>query len=489
MSQDTGIFSSVTSKATAPVAKAPTDWTASKTVADVVARCAPEAQRVVVRAPGRLDVMGGIAEYTGSLVLQMPTAEHVIIAVQPRTDGLLRIESSGPQADGAEPREAFRIATADVFGVDGRVIAPSDGAERVTGDSTAAEATRCLLGTVAELQRTIPMAKLKNGLTIIWGSTMARPASTGQSSALSAAALVALSKQLPFEMEPAQAAALCQRVANHWLHLPVGPASSMCALVSEPHALLQIQCKPLAHGASIPLPDDVILLGIDCGKVQADAHLRYERVRAAAMMGAMIIDRIVRFEKMTDIPWNGHLSSVAVTDFVNRFRDRLPTKIRGADYLRLFGETGDPLTRIEPDLMYKIRSRVEHHIYENSRAHQFVEGLSRAIRVRKPEAFQAAGELMYASHWSYGQRCGLGSIETDTLVNLLRRHGAAFDIHGAKVSGPGCGGMVIALMLASDNASAALRQGLQAYVESTDLEAHLVQGSSAGAMVAGEHRG
>ncbi len=36
----------------------------------------------VARAPGRLDVMGGIADYSGSLVLQLPLAEACHVAVQ-----------------------------------------------------------------------------------------------------------------------------------------------------------------------------------------------------------------------------------------------------------------------------------------------------------------------------------------------------------------------------------------------------------------------
>lgn len=44
----------------------------------------------VSRAPGRLDVMGGISDYSGSLVLQMPTARacHVAAQVHPRGAGL-----------------------------------------------------------------------------------------------------------------------------------------------------------------------------------------------------------------------------------------------------------------------------------------------------------------------------------------------------------------------------------------------------------------
>src|SRR5262249_36596269 len=37
---------------------------------------------IVTRAPGRLDVMGGIADYSGSLVLQMPIQEAAFAALQ-----------------------------------------------------------------------------------------------------------------------------------------------------------------------------------------------------------------------------------------------------------------------------------------------------------------------------------------------------------------------------------------------------------------------
>src|SRR5882724_12269229 len=40
----------------------------------------------VSRAPGRLDVMGGIADYTGSMVCQMPLDRAVAVALQERDD-------------------------------------------------------------------------------------------------------------------------------------------------------------------------------------------------------------------------------------------------------------------------------------------------------------------------------------------------------------------------------------------------------------------
>jgi L-arabinokinase len=47
----------------------------------------------VARAPGRMDVMGGIADYSGSAVLQMPISEACHVAVQHSKTGKLRIVS------------------------------------------------------------------------------------------------------------------------------------------------------------------------------------------------------------------------------------------------------------------------------------------------------------------------------------------------------------------------------------------------------------
>src|SRR5687768_5469046 len=49
----------------------------------------------VSRAPGRLDVMGGIADYSGSLVLQRPIAEAAFAAVQRIDCPVLEVVSLG----------------------------------------------------------------------------------------------------------------------------------------------------------------------------------------------------------------------------------------------------------------------------------------------------------------------------------------------------------------------------------------------------------
>src|SRR5262245_53092063 len=50
---------------------------------------------VTARAPGRLDVMGGIADYSGSLVLELPIAEAAFVAVQKSNQGDVLISTLG----------------------------------------------------------------------------------------------------------------------------------------------------------------------------------------------------------------------------------------------------------------------------------------------------------------------------------------------------------------------------------------------------------
>ena len=75
--------------------------------------------------------------------------------------------------------------------------------------------------------------------------------------------------------------------------------------------------------------------------------------------------------------------------------------------------------------------------------------MRRAARSPHAHWLQSAGQLMNSSHWSYGQRCGLGTIETDVLVNLFQKRGIEQGIFGARISGAGAGGMVT--VMASNN--------------------------------------
>jgi len=475
-----------------------TDGAVSKTVSDVLKRIGDDSACFVATAPGRLDVMGGFAEYSGALVLNRTLGDHVCVAVQARRDGNISITSATPSEGGA----TNKISVSRLCESNGRKESAltrhgSDGPVR--GDLAT-----CALGGLAEALHAQLLPTVPGGLSICVGSSLPEGNGNGRNAAAAAATIVACAAALDRALEPLAVATVCQRVENHWLSAPVGIADAVCALVGEPDTLLEVRCEPCSLGGSIRLPEDLLLLGIDCGNTQADAAERYAHVRTAAFMGRMLIDRIIMHDRArqgstptanlaanqigNQISWDGYLSRLSSNDYVDRFRDRIPKIIKGQEFLDRFGETGDPLTRIDPSGVYKVRSRTEHHVYEHARSRQFVECFSRAIRGSERKSLEEAGEVMNASHWSYGQRCGLGSIETDLLVNLIRQHGAEADVFGAKITGRGCGGVVAVLLKSNEQALSAIESAMNDYQSRTGYTPRLLRGSTPGALVSGTQR-
>ena len=463
-------------------AAATTDWTASRVAARVTAILAGSAQRHVVRAPGRLDVMGGIADYTGALALTMTTEDHLLVGAQLRADGEVHIAILDDL--NTEQVEHIRFTFDDlVCAADTRH--PSEAADRALGDNHSV-LSRCVFGALVELVRNKTLADSQDGLTIAVGSTMTGHTDCGLYGALAAGVLVVTTRATGGPVAWEQAAESCRRVENEWAGILSGGADAVCSLVGEPYNITPVRCDPFDCGASIQLPTDLALIGIDSGVAGDTATEKYHQVRTTTLMGCVLIDCIIRHDGTRLPDFNGKLARISVSDYVEMFRDRLPTKLKGKIFLDRFGQSPDVRLQIDPNAMYKIRSRCEHHIYENARAHQFGESLSRAIRLGDNGILEKTGELMYASHWSYGQRCGLGSVETDLLVNLIRQRGAEHDIFGAKVTGRGCGGVVVVLMKTSSRAKDALGGALEEYTNQTDRQVRLIEGSSPGALAVGD---
>jgi L-arabinokinase len=181
------------------------------------------------------------------------------------------------------------------------------------------------------------------------------------------------------------------------------------------------------------------------------------------------------------LPLDGYLCNLTPREYISRWRDRLPPRMKGAAFLAQFDGTGDAATTVEPDETYPVRGAVEHAVYENHRVKQFRRHLARASR--DPGALARAGHLMYASHWSYGRRIGLGAPETDLLVRLARERGPESGVFGAKITGGGCGGTVA--LLTRDDTDAVVEAIAADYARRTGLAPRLLAGTSPGALAWG----
>ena len=376
MDHDATVLQSTSEPGAAQIVASPSPQrTPSPTEALALNHLRSEVPRFVATAPGRLDVMGGIGEYTGALVLNMPASRTTSVAVQPRGDRNLVLHLCNANGDVEAP---LTLPLDRVIGSDGSIVGAGIG-----GDLPEAWKRRgplCVVGSLVEMLRSGLVPANTGGYSVAVASTMTDKTCVGYYAAVSAAMWTALRASVGGEADWIDGAELCCRVECDWLGVPVGIADGACALVGQPGAVTQLHCEARTLGEPVALPEHATIIGVDCGTMEDPDASRYIRVRTEAAMGKALIQRIVAHEDRPHDPFHGRLAHVTISDFVERFRDRLPTRLKGRDFLDRFGETDDPLTTIEPGLVYKIRSRTEHHVYENARSHQFVQCLLRAAR-------------------------------------------------------------------------------------------------------------
>jgi len=455
--------------------------------ADFPSDFAPNRPLWTAGAPRVLDVMGGIAECCGSLTLGYPLAAGATVGVQPREDGhvcIVRLQRE-PSRSTNETPSAHRVclSTDRMRASNGR---PAYG-DRLAESLCPGELRWAfpVAAAILEVLSADGDASLADGLTVVVDNDSAWQDEPSVTCTLVTAAILATAAAGGQSLAAEQLACLTRRVL-HRVHENVhGVAASACAAFGEPNALLKMNCQPFEALGSLPLPAGITLCGVDCGGASPESNAKYHRARVAALMGKTIIERVLTESDSRGVPWGGYLAQISVNDYVESLRDQLPTRLNGQIYLDRFGELGDPFSAIEPELDYRVRSRTEHHIYENARVHQFAQRLAMASRTNGADALLAAGELMQASHWSYGQRCGLGCIPIEAVVSRLRRCEPDRGIHGARISGRGAGGMVAVLLNDSDAARAALGECVSAVEARVGRELPILDGSSAGAF----HRG
>jgi len=435
------------------------------------------------RAAGCLDVMGGISEYAGGTVLRTTVQPGVTVTVQLREDQKVVIYGRSAGADCRSEPMVFDLATFDAQN------AP-DGVEGLARRLLALE--HCWLppaaGAVYAMFKSKKLEGSEAGVTIFVDSDLPPHADLGCWACVAVPVIMALTDAWALRFDPFECAQLATVVENDIAGFPCGVGAAMATLYGDRNVLTLIDCRGFAEPKAIDIPPSVALVGIHCGVKHRAAREKYVKVRTAAYMGRRLIEAIPPAGNGDAPRWNGWLATLSSDEYVQRWRDRVPTRMRGADFLERFGPATDPLIVVDPQTTYKVRSRTEHHIYEAERAAQFAEKIVRAAEQIGVTLFRDLGELMYASHWSYGQRCGLGSIETDALVNHLRKR-SNDGIFGARVSGQGAGGVVVALLENSERARAAMREAVQQYEHRYAVRATIVEGSSPGALHYGVQRG
>ena len=443
----------------------------------------------VSRAPGRLDVMGGIADYTGSLVCESPLDRAAAVALQGRDDRLVQVFSF----DLLDANRPFTLTV------------PLDALARPVDQLRRdfAERGRRWAGYLAGCLAVLHDEKLIDltgpavrGVNIALLSTVPLGAGVSSSAAIEVATMLNLVGHYGIEgLDPMRVASMCQRVENQVVGAPCGIMDQAASVAGEAGGLMRLVCQPHELRPPLFLPAGVRAIGINSRIKHSVGGGQYGRTRCAAFMGhKIILDKMRQMgahagRELVADPMNGYLANLALNDYKNLFRPFVPETIKGGQFLLQYGPTIDRATTVEPDTIYHVQSATDHHVFEAHRVREFVRHLEDARQhdagsPARKLALDKAGHLMYASHISYTRDARLGADECDLLVDLVRRRETA-GLYGAKITGGGSGGTVAVLCDASPSADAAVVEILAEYESRTKLKPDAFLASSPGAWAAG----
>ncbi len=431
--------------------------------------------------------MGGIADYTGSLVCEGTLDRAAAVALTPRDDRDLQIFSFNLY-DQHQPF-TLRIPIA-------ALVSHSVEQLRAEFNQPGRRWAAYLAGCVFVLHEA-GLIDLRDpnqtGLDLALYSTVPLGAGVSSSAAIEVATMVNLRDHFALQdkLDPMKLAALCQRVENQIVGAPCGIMDQVTSTAGRAGALLKLLCQPHDIQGYLQLPEGIRVLGINTGVIHSVGEGRYGRTRCAAFMGHRII--LAKMEemgraaglRMTADPTGGYLANLPLDDYKKYFRPFLPTTISGSDFLTTFGPTIDTATSVDPETEYSVQSATDHHVHEAQRVRNFVQFLEQAATLAphspdRSRMLDKAGHLMYASHVAYTRDALLGADEADLLVDLVRKHERA-GLYGAKITGGGCGGTVAVLANHSQEADAAIALITHAYQQQTGKSAEIFWGTSPGA--------
>ncbi|MEW6747653.1 MAG: GHMP kinase [Planctomycetota bacterium] len=406
------------------------------------------------QAPGRLDLFGGIADYSGSLVLQLPLAKSTVVGVAWRDDRLVRARS-------VELGD-FSLALESLLDEAGDPRSPEQ-VQRLLAREPSHAWAAYVVGSLLLLAH-VKGLKLTRGVDLLVASEVPIGKGLASSASLEVAALRALSQAAAIDLDGeggVELAALAQRVENEVVGAPCGIMDQVAIQRGRPGTLLPIICRPCEVLEPVPLPPELRVFAVDSGVRHAVGSASYTDVRTAAYMGysliagacgtpAQALSRARETGDRSSLPFGGYLANVAPSLFEERFSRLLPEQMTGHEFLAAGYPSIDRATAVEEDRTYRVRAAAAHPVFENFRI-ELALRLLRSLAAGEPSCpgsrervYRHLGEILFQAHASY-TACGLGHDATDRIARLARELGPESGVYGARVTGGGAGGTVCLL--------------------------------------------
>jgi L-arabinokinase len=386
----------------------------------------------VTRVPARLDVMGGIADYSGANVCEAVLGHGMLMALQARTDRTLRIRSAqvGPRSLPVETRIPLDyLRSGDTVGDYAQV-------RDLCHANPISAWTAYIGGSIFTLLKE-ESVELPYGFSFLLLSSVPMNVGIGSSAAVEIGTLSCLNAYLNLQLSGARIARLGQMAENHVVGAPCGIMDQIAVTSGRESKLTHILCRPGSIVGEVDVPPGTGFVGINSMVRHSVAGNAYGNVRIGAFMGKKIINEI---RARTGRAAVSYLTEISTEEF-KTYQSEIPETILGSDFLAKYKNHDDPVTTVQPDATYRVVGPARHPVAENERVLEFIEALI-AAKNGDEKGLIAAGELMYGAHESYRDNCRLSVPEVNFLVEAVRKRGPENGLYGAKITGGGTGGTV-----------------------------------------------
>ncbi|CAK9182379.1 unnamed protein product [Ilex paraguariensis] len=359
----------------------------------------------VARAPGRLDVMGGIADYSGSLVLQMPIREACHVAVQKihpskqrlwkhaqarqHTKGqestpVLQIVSYGSELSNRGP--TFDMDISDF--IDGDQPMSYEKARKYFAQDPSQRWAAYVAGTILVLMKELGV-RFESSISLLVSSAVPEGKGVSSSASVEVASMSAIASAHGLDISPRELALLCQKVENHVVGAPCGVMDQMTSACGEANKLLAMVCQPAEVLGLVDIPSHIRFWGIDSGIRHSVGGADYGSVRIGAFMGRKIIGStastmlpqsvsIANGMNPDELEEEGtelleaeasldYLCNLSPHRYEALYAKILPDSMLGETFLEKYACHDDPVTVIDTKRNYGVKPAARHPIYENFR--------------------------------------------------------------------------------------------------------------------------
>jgi galactokinase len=333
----------------------------------------------VIRAPGRVNLIGEHTDYNDGFVCPMAIEPQVQIACRMRDDGVVRVTSTAFAGEVAQ------------FSIEQKIT---------RGEPAWANYFR---GVAAELEAAgIPLT----GMDALIDNTLPVGGGLSSSAAIEVAAALCFLTLAGLEMDRDRLALICQKAEHEYAGVPVGIMDLMIVATGKAGHATQYDCRSGTRQFVKIDPNDLRV-------VIANTMVRHE------LTGGEYAQRRRQCEKGT--AW---FASQHPGASIKALRDVTMKMIHEAQ-----GKLDDVIFR-----------RCRHVVSENQRTTEAVTALAQS-------KYERAGELMIQSHRSLKEDYEVSCPELDFLADEAMK---VKGVYGARMTGGGFGGCIVALVRPRD---------------------------------------